>query len=82
MGLERSMMSKPCWSTASFGDNPDTSPMELSALGDHVNVCKGLSGRLFSVQCRAEAMHCFVAGRFMTTLLVFSLFMGVVAWVV
>lgn len=73
-------MKKTFWSTASFGDNPGTSPMELSALGDHVSLCKVLSGRLFPVQCQAEAMHRFVAGRFMTTLLVFSLFMGAVAW--
>jgi hypothetical protein len=62
------MMTPPRWSTASLGDAPDSSPMELSALKDHVHVCHGLSGRLFAMSCRAEAVHGFVAGRFLTTL--------------
>ena len=30
----------PNWSTASFGDAVDTSPMELSALGEHLHLCR------------------------------------------
>ena len=58
----------PRWSTASFGDAADTSPMELSVLGDHMAKCSHTPGRLFSWQCTAEAVHRAVASRFVTTL--------------
>ena len=66
----------PSWSTASFGDTPDTSPMELSELGDHLGRCKRSRGRMFSLQCAGEAMHGFVASRFVTTLVVAALILG------
>jgi len=73
---------RPCWSTASFGDPADTSPMELSALGEHLHLCRTLSGRLFVLRCGAEAVQCFVASRFVTTLVVLSLLIGLgsLAW--
>jgi len=61
---------RPFWSTASFGDTVDTSPGELSALGEHLASCRGATGRLFKVRCIAEATHGFVAGRLVTTLVV------------
>lgn len=64
------------WSTASFGSAADTSPMELSALGEHLNLCQGSRGRLFALQCRVEAMHGFVAPRLVTTLVVVALLIG------
>ena len=64
------MMTSSRWSTASFGEAPDSSPMELSALQDHVHVCKGLRGPWFTARCRAEAIHGFVVGRFVTTVAV------------
>jgi hypothetical protein len=69
----------PQWSTASFGDDTDTSPMELSALGAHVAACRMLTGHLFVARCAAEAMHGFVAGRMVTTLVVAALLMGVLS---
>jgi hypothetical protein len=63
----------PAWSTASFSDTTDTSPMELSALGDHLNLCQVAHRRLFSLHCAAETMHGFVATRFVTTLVVIAL---------
>ena len=65
----------PRWSTASFGDSADTSPVELSALGEHLNLCQGSRGRLFALKCRAEAMHGFVAPRLVTTLAVLAALM-------
>ncbi len=62
----------PSWSTASFGEPADTSPMELSALGEHLDRCQGSRGRLFGLQCAAEATHGFVVGRLVTTLVVLS----------
>lgn len=69
-------ITQPRWSTASFGDTADTSPMELSALGDHMDACRPLKGRLFAARCAAEAMHGFVASRLVTTLVVAALLIG------
>ncbi len=73
---------RPNWSTASFGDAVDTSPMELSALGEHLHLCRSLSGRLFVLRCGAEAVQGFVAARFVTTVVVLTLVIGVgsLAW--
>ena len=57
----------PRWSTASFGEAADTSPMELSALGEHLSLCRSLSGRLFALRYRAALMHGVIASRFVTT---------------
>lgn len=70
-------MVAPCWSTASFGDAVDTSPMELSALGAHLVSCNVSRGRLFAFRCVTEAMNGFVTGRFVTTLVVAALLIGV-----
>jgi hypothetical protein len=59
----------PHWSTASFGDAAHPSPLELSALGDHLDVCRGLRGRLFAARCRAEVVQGFVASHLVTTVL-------------
>lgn len=56
------------WTTSSFGDAADTSPMELSALGDHLSHCKSQTGHLFALRCRAASLHSFVAARFVTTI--------------
>lgn len=61
---------KPLWSTSSDGDSAETSPMELSALGAHLVLCRGLGGRLFPLECFGEAMHGIVAPRLVTTLVV------------
>ncbi len=63
-------LSHPLWSTASFGSDAATSPMELSALGDHFARCQGARGRMFALRCAAEATHGFVASRFVTTLVI------------
>ncbi|MFI4930788.1 MAG: hypothetical protein ACHP83_11150 [Burkholderiales bacterium] len=70
---------KPPWSTASFGDAADTSPMELSVLGDHLDSCKRSLGRWFTLQCAAERMNRFVASRFVTTLTVVALLVGLIS---
>jgi len=64
------------WSTASKGKAADTSPGDLFALGEHLGTCQALRGRLFTLHCVADAMHGFVAARFVTTLVVFALLMG------
>jgi hypothetical protein len=69
-------MAAPCWSTSSFGAAVDTLPMELSALGAHLASCNLSRGRLFALRCVADAMNGFVAGRFVTTLVVMALLIG------
>lgn len=63
-------ISQPSWSTASFGNAVDTSPIELLALGEHFARCQGSRGRLFALRCAAQATHGFVSTRFVTTLVV------------
>jgi hypothetical protein len=76
---------RPLWSTASFGDRPDTLPMELSALEEHYDACQGARGRWFALRSVAESTNRFVAARFVTTLVVtlgvVSLLIGIVALV-
>lgn len=72
---------KSRWSTASFGDTADTSPMELSALGAHLELCQKSHGRLFLLQCAAQTMHGFVVGRFVTTVVAVALLIGVLSLV-
>ena len=65
------------WATASFADTADTTPMELSALGAHVDRCNGSRGRMFRLHCAADAMIGFVAPRFVTTAVIVALVFGV-----
>ncbi len=69
----------PRWPTASIPDATDTSPMELSELGAHIDRCNGCRGRWFALRCAADAVHDFVAPRFVTTLLVATVVMGLAA---
>lgn len=75
------VITNPFWSTASFGDNVDTTPMELSALGEHLDLCKESRGRWFSLQCVAERANAFLAARFVTTLAAVALLIGVASLV-
>ncbi len=72
----------PFWSTASFGETADTSPMELSELGEHLDSCKGTHRRLIALQCAGEALHGFITARFVTTLVVVTSLIGVTSLVV
>ncbi len=74
--MDTALISSPSWSTASFGDTARTSQPELSALVEHLDRCKRLHGRLFTLYCAAESMNGFVATRFVTTLAVASLLIG------
>ncbi len=70
------------WATASFADAADTSPMELSALGAHVDSCKGSRGRMFALQCAADSLIGFIAPRFVTTAVIVAIVFGVVSLVI
>lgn len=60
---------KPLWSTAAYGGEADTSPMELAALEDHLALCRKGNSRLSDLRFVAERMNGFASARFVTTLL-------------
>ena len=64
------------WSTSSYGGSADTSPMELAALGDHLDGCKSAHGRWIALHCAAERLNHFLAPRFLTTLVIVGLLIG------
>lgn len=70
----------PRWTTAAIPDATDTSPMELSELGDHVERCNGCRGRWFSLRCTVDALHDFVAPRVITTLFIASALIALAAY--
>ena len=65
------------WTTSAYPEPADTTPVELDALGQHYDRCQGKRGRWFSLQCMVEALHGSVAPRFVTTLVVVTLVIGV-----
>ena len=65
--------SPPRWSTSSFGDAPDVSPMELGFLREELGRCKRPRGPLFSLQCFAETLDELLGPRFITTVMVATL---------
>lgn len=67
------------WHTASFGASADTSPMELSMLGEHLGRCRGRSARWSALRCGVESLHRFIASRLMTTLVIATLLLAAVS---
>jgi hypothetical protein len=67
------MTTRPNWTTSSFSHAADTSPTDLSALEAHLGTCRGLTGRLFLMQCGGEAVHRFLAGRIVTACVVMAI---------
>lgn len=70
------MAAAPLWSTASFGETTDTTPMDLAALGEHLAQCSARSGRLVAMQCGAQRLRGFVTGRLVTTLALLAALTG------
>lgn len=66
----------PRWSTASFGESSEAMSLEVSALCSHMNMCRPLHARLFSLRCGLHTLHTFVLARFVTTVTVAALLMG------
>lgn len=67
------------WATAAYSHSTKTSSMELSALVSHIDRCIGARGRLFELQCAADAVQGFVAPRIVTTALAFAIALGIIA---
>lgn len=71
--MKSETLAAPRWSTASFGAEVDTSPMELSVLNEHLRHCNTSHGLGFRLRCAAEALNGFVSVRFMTSLALVAL---------
>ena len=65
------------WATSAIDGAVDTSPMDLSVLGAHVDRCNGSRGRMFGVRCAADALSGFLAPRVVTTLVALAIVFGV-----
>jgi len=74
--MNAQVLSSSCWSTSSFSHSTDTSPIELRELGAHLARCRGCRGRWFAIQCMADALHEFVVRRFVTTVVVATMLIG------
>ena len=70
----------PRWSTACFGAT-DASAMELSALGSHLQACRGAQGRWHGLQGLGRQMRGFMAARFVTTAMRLACLIGCVSLV-
>jgi hypothetical protein len=76
-GLGSPARRRPIWATSSIDGAADTSPMDLSALGAHVDRCNGSRGRMFGLRCAADALSGFLAPRVVTTLVALAFVFGV-----
>lgn len=71
----------PSWSTASFDSAADTSPMELSALGQHVRQCSRRGGTWSALVGGAGDLHRSLLARFVTSLALLAVLVGAAAMV-
>ena len=60
----------PRWSTSTLSPAVDTTPADLDALEQHVGRCNRSRGPWFLFRCNADALHEFLGGRLVTTLLI------------
>ena len=75
--MDPNFTSTPGWSTSSFGGPASTSPMELSALGRHMDRCNGTRGRMFLVRGVVQVIDRWAAPRLVTTSVMIALLIGV-----
>ena len=75
------MNAAPQWSTASFGEAAETTPVELAALGEHLAACSDGRGHLHALRCVAQRVQAFVFGRLVTTSLLLVALIGFLALV-
>ena len=64
------------WITSSFGGPPSAHALPPATLDQHLSLCRHRHGRLAAVACGAESVHRFIAARFVTTLAVAVLVIG------
>jgi hypothetical protein len=66
----------PGWDTSSFGHPADISPLERSALGDHLSQCGALRGRLHALRTGVDGLHGLLAGHVVTSAILAMLLVG------
>ncbi len=69
-----------CWSTASNSQSTDTLPGDLSALGEHLYHCQKIHRHVLTLHCVAQSLRGFLAARFVTTVVLGVVFLGVNIW--
>lgn len=79
--MPKSTTFAPSWDTSSFGHPADTSPMECSALADHLSQCSRSSGPFQALRSGASVVRGVVMPRLVTTALVIALIAGT-TWLV
>lgn len=67
-----------CWSTASIGEGSHAlaAAGEPLDLGDHLNMCKALHGRFFTLHCLLESVHGFMVTHVVTSAVLITLLIG------
>lgn len=68
------------WCTTAHGDNAKSADADLAALGEHMGTCPQLHRHLLSLHGATEVMNGFVATRFVSTLLVLAILIGLGSW--
>lgn len=71
----------PSWDTSSYGHPADTSPMECSALADHLSVCIRSRGAWPTLRSGATVVRGFVMPRLVTSVFIVTLLAGT-TWLV
>jgi hypothetical protein len=79
--MPKSTAFAPSWDTSSFGHPADTSPMECSALAEHLSLCSRSRGPLQTLRNGAGLVRGFVAPRLVTTVFLVALLAGT-TWLV
>ncbi len=72
--------SHPGWRTACNGQSTDMSATDLRSLGEHLGTCRAAPSRLFALRGMAQALHGFVAARFVTTLVFVAILFALNSW--
>lgn len=79
--MPKSTAFAPSWDTSSYGHPADTSPMEYSALADHLSMCSRSRSPMQSLRNGAGLLRGFVVPRLVTTVFFIALIAGA-AWLV
>jgi len=77
--MPKSTAFTPSWDTSSFGHPADISPLERSALGEHLSLCGQARGPLQTLRTGAGLVRGFVMPRLVTTVFFIALMAGT-AW--
>jgi hypothetical protein len=68
------------WSTSTQGHPVGSSPVDLSALGEHMEACQGGHRHLTRLHCVAQSMHGFIASRLVSSLVLVAVLFGLAYW--